>query len=234
MLLYDEALNQWNQVPYRLDDTSKTIISNGMILGITEDTNGKIWIGSRLHGLVYYDEKDSSLVPAKIAPNSINFTLPENHITNLYSDITNTLWITTLSGIYKYNQLNNELRVIKEYHEQQYLVWNNWNSMLKDKSGNIWITNNFRGILKFDGISDDYSEINIAGRVLNKDGISSLVLTDSAIDETGILWFGSTIEGILKYDPSREPFVNYTYDETDKNSISSNQIFGLLESKADK
>jgi ligand-binding sensor domain-containing protein len=114
---------------------------------------------------------------------------------------------------------------------QKLLVGNNWNSINKDKEGNIWIANNFRGILKFDGISDEFEEINIAGRGRNRDGSSDILLTRAMVDNTGIFWFGSTTQGIMKYDASNEPFLHYSYNETDKSGLSSSAIFSLLDSQ---
>ena len=104
-------------------------------------------------------------------------------------------------------RVNNKLRTIKEYDYAQLLIWNHWNKILQDQTGNIWIANNYRGILKFDGISDDYKEINIFGREKRKDGSTDIIFTRATFDKTGILWFGSTLNGIMKYDPSREPFI---------------------------
>ncbi|MCB9219755.1 MAG: SpoIIE family protein phosphatase [Ignavibacteriales bacterium] len=236
ILLYDRTNDQWNRVPIRYNNETDDILTGGITLTIIEDKNGKIWAGSRSYGLVSYNIEDSCFVSEDIKTENslIDFTTNENYITDIYADITNTLWITTRNGVFKYNQETHELKVIQEYNYAKLLLWNNWNEILPDQSGNIWIANNYRGILKFDGVSDEFTEININGREKRKDGSSDIIFTRAMLDNTGIIWFGSTINGIMKYDASREPFINYKYSETDKNSISSNQVFCLLESKFKK
>ncbi len=236
VLLYNQENDKWNQIAFWSEDSGQGVMANTYVMQIAEDREGKIWAGFNSYGLSFYNEKDSSFVPVSISnkEHTVDFTTSESTITYIYADITNTLWITTRNGIYKFDQNNNQLRTIKEYDYAKLLIWNHWNNILQDQSGNIWITNNYRGILKFDGISDDYKEINIFGREKNKDGGIDIIFTRATFDNTGILWFGSTTNGIMKYDPSREPFVQYKHEEANKNSISSNQVFGLLESKKDK
>lgn len=236
VLSYDKKNDTWNQVPFWNEDSGKGLNVSFYILQLAEDKEGKIWAGFYSLGLSYYDSKDSLFVPVSFSNKSDNVIFKEidNMITNIYADVTNTLWLTSRNGVYKYDQSMNELKTIIEYDYSRQTVWNHWNKIFQDHSGNIWIANNFRGILKFDGISDDFAEINIYGRQRRQDGASDLVLTRAEVDNTGIIWFGTTLEGIMKYDPTKEPFIHYKYKPSDKNSISSSQVFGLLESKIKK
>jgi serine phosphatase RsbU (regulator of sigma subunit)/ligand-binding sensor domain-containing protein len=233
VLLFDSLTNRWSQVEYLANDTIRTKIQSGLVLALGEDKNKNIWVGSRGHGLMRYRENDSIFVPAKFSKSSvkIDFTIDENYITYLYFDPTNTMWITTRNGIYKYNSESGDLRIIKEYDYAKLIVGNNWNSVNQDNQGNVWITNNYRGLLKFDGISDEYEELSIAGRSRNRDGSSDINTTRAAFDNTGILWIGTTTQGIMKYDSSNEPFLHYTYEEGNTNGLNTSGIFGLLESK---
>jgi serine phosphatase RsbU (regulator of sigma subunit)/ligand-binding sensor domain-containing protein len=236
VLRYDKKNDAWNQVPFWSEDSNKAVMVNSYVMQIAEDKKGKIWAGFNRYGLAYYNDSDSAFSPFNIrnGENIVDFTLSENLITYIYADLTNTLWMTTRSGIYKFDQKTNTLGTIKEYDYAKLVIWNHWNKILQDNSGNIWIANNFRGILKFDGISDEFKEINIFGRQRRQNNASDINITRATVDNTGIIWFGTTLDGIMKYDSSREPFINYKYDESDKNSISSNQVFGLLESRVKK
>jgi serine phosphatase RsbU (regulator of sigma subunit)/ligand-binding sensor domain-containing protein len=233
VLRFDSVTNNWNQVEYLIGDTNRVKMQSGLVLALTEDKNKNIWVGSKGHGLMRYRENDSIFVPAKYSKTSakVDFTIEDNYITFLYFDPTNTMWITTRKGIYKYDTGTNHIRIIKEYDSAKLLIGNNWNSINQDKEGNTWMGNNYRGILKFDGISDDYNEISIAGRGKNRDGSSDILITRAMIDNTGIIWFGTIAQGIIKYDSSNEPFLHYTYNEADKSGLSSSAIYGLLESK---
>ncbi len=235
VLLYNEQLDQWDRVPIWLNDSSKAVIFSALVMQLAEDKNGKIWAGYSNNGLSYYNDEDSAFVPTRINNQEaiLDFSKVENTITSLYVDLTNTLWITCRNGIYKYDQTTNEMRSIEEYDDAKLSLGNYMNKILQDQTGNIWIANNYRGILKFDGISDDFTEINIDGYGRLKDGTRQIYCFSATLDKTGIIWFATT-QGIMKYDANREPFINYKHEEGNKNSISSNQVFGLLESKIDK
>ncbi len=93
---------------------------------------------------------------------------------------------------------------------------------MPDIHGNIWVGNNFRGILKFDGISDEYQEITFSGHHKNPEAKSDISISLNMVDKTGIIWFGTTSYGLIKYDPNDKPFIHYTHDETNNASISNN------------
>jgi len=232
ILLYDPIADKWSKVKLLLNEALIPEVS-GLTFCLTEDSGGRIWSASGDQGIIYYNSADSVFVPAKIIQNkdNIDFTIVENQITQVYSDLKDVLWITARNGIYKFYPENGELKTIVDYNYRKLVVWNHWNNIIQDNLGNIWIGNNFRGILKFDGISDEYSEISFAGHTRMRDGSSDVIITRCIIDNTGIFWYGSTLFGLIKFDPSNEPFLHYTHDENNKSSITSNQTFGLLESK---
>lgn len=106
-----------------------------------------------------------------------------------------------------------------------------YNGITKDKDGNVWIANNFRGILKFDGISDNFVRIPVEGFSTYSDGRSEINISSVLLDKTGLLWFGTTLHGMLKYNPESEPFIHYKQDPQIRNSLNSSQIFSIVESK---
>ena len=65
-------------------------------------------------------------------------------------------------------------------------------------------------MLKFEGISDRYQDITIAGSYWLKGMGWNTTFTDFMIDKSGIFWFGSRSQGILKYDPEKKPFEEQT------------------------
>ena len=232
LLLYDPTSDHWNHATYELKDSARKEIPNGRVFGFTEDKQGGIWIGSSNFGLMYRSKSDSSFKPVHINQTEyVSFTNTSNAITALYADSVNVIWITSRNGVYKYNPADGNLRTIQTYNYNQIDPWNNWNSIHPDHKGNVWIANNFRGILKFEGTSDRYHEISISGIFKLKDLGWNLVLTNFMVDKTGIFWFGSRTSGLIKYNPERNPFTLYSHDAMNKQSISNNSVFGLLESK---
>jgi serine phosphatase RsbU (regulator of sigma subunit)/ligand-binding sensor domain-containing protein len=231
LFIHDPAKNSWSYADNLLNGTRVPML-NSFVLGITEDSNGIIWIGDADYGLLFYDSKDSVFVPATFnkQESAVDFTRIENQITSLYADPSDIMWIAARNGVYKFNPGQNKLKTIVEYDYLKLDWYNLWNHIMPDDQGNIWIGNNFRGLLRFDGISDDYQEITFSGHNKSPEAKSDISITLNMVDKSGILWFGTTSYGLIKYDPNDKPFIHYSHDETNKASISNNQIFALEES----
>ncbi|MEX2603001.1 MAG: two-component regulator propeller domain-containing protein, partial [Gracilimonas sp.] len=227
---YDPIQDNWSHARFQVNDSSES--STSFLLSLTEDDFGNIWSGSREHGLYFLPPGDSLFRKAPIAPSTtIDFSEGYYHITSLYSDSTNTLWITTRNGVYKYYPETGEIKTITEYDYNTETIVNNYNSIKPDRDGNIWVSNNFRGMLKFEGLTDEFREVDISGVThLRRGGISS-IFTDFIIDNSGIFWFGTLNEGLMKYDPISNPFRHYPIDETSKTGLSGSGAFGLLVSE---
>ena len=230
LVMYKPSLDKWVLAPYDVPDVNAPS-HTGISIAVTEDANGGIWFGSSVFGLMYMPKTQTAFSPIPASQlGGFNF-IDENFITSLFSDSDNILWITTRNGIYKYNPQTATLKTIKEYDEARIDVLNHWNRILQDQQGNIWIGNNFRGILKFDGITDNYKEFPVAGKVKMRGRGYNITITDFIIDRSGIFWFGSREFGLLKYDPVNKPFSYLSHDTNNPNSISGKGVFGLLASK---
>jgi ligand-binding sensor domain-containing protein len=232
LLRYEPETDAWDRVDYQPDDTTGTITTGDFLLGFTEDNDGRFWAGSTSYGLMVKQPGGSAFRPAEISEEDrIDFTQPLNHITYLYADTTGIIWITTRNGVYKYDPGSLSLKTIAEYDYARNFIFNHWNTIREDHEGNIWIANNMRGILKFDGISDAYREIPVSGISRVADGRLEMIATRFIIDKSGIFWFGTMSQGLMKYDPMRMPFTVHTHDSSVEGSISQSNIFGILESR---
>ena len=232
-LKYNRQDDIWQIQKIVQDDTTKGVLPESAILGITQDNKGRIWAGSFIAGLLLYDQEKQEFYPVKFSnPDEVpEFTQTDNAITTLFADPMGIIWITTRNGIYKYNPVVKQLKTIKEYTTNKSSFFNYFNWIMQDKMGNVWITNNQRGVLQFDGISDEYKELKFAGQNFNREHLSNIIFTRMLLDRTGIMWFGTTTEGLLKYDPQTAPFRLYQHDPQNPTSISSSQVFSLFESK---
>ncbi len=231
---YDRKSDKWEQIKVIVSDSiSYYPPSSESSYPITEDKNGKIWAGNFGYGLLYYDSDKKVFRQAELNHNfkTPNFSQTGKEITELYFDQNNVLWLTSRSGVYKYYPKSGVLKTIEEYSDYQLTFFAYYNGITQDKDGNIWVANNFRGLLRFDGISDSYKRIQIEGIGSFSDGRSEILLSDVMLDNTGLLWFGTTLAGVFKYNPDAEPFIHYKNDPKNKSSINSSQIFSIVESQ---
>jgi len=232
---FDREKESWNIYNHQTEE-GVFESDNRLALAFCIDLNGRIWSGSYGFGLNWFDEKDQIFKPAsfKNTEKIPDFTKPENLITYLYTDATGIIWISTRNGVYKYNPDTQYLKILVEYKIQKLNFFNHYNGITQDNNGNIWVANNFRGVLKFDGISDDFEEIRLTNQSFTKEGVSNMVLTRLCSDQSGIMWFGSIVQGLIKYDPHRAAFKHFIHNEKNPKSISGSQVFGLFESKKHK
>lgn len=232
LLQYDATADDWKLAKYELANAVEPDLINGPAFALAEDLNGNMWLGTLSYGLMKKAKNEKVFKPISSEKiGNVNFVNQENIITALYADSTNTLWITTRSGVYKFNPYTGDFKTLKEYTPRPGEAWNNWNSILPDPQGNIWIANNFRGMLKFDGISDRFAEIEIAGKMIMRTHGWNITLTQFMIDRSGIFWFGSREAGLLKYDPVNKPFQYLAHDENNPKSMSAGGAYGILASK---
>jgi serine phosphatase RsbU (regulator of sigma subunit)/ligand-binding sensor domain-containing protein len=234
VIRYNSKANKWEEFNVILSDTISYYAPG--IEGsypIAEDNNGKIWAGSFGYGLIYYDTNEKVFRQAEIIRNSNtpNFIETGNEITHLYFDQNNVLWLTSRSGVYKYYPDTKELKTIIEYSDYQLIFFAYYNGISKDNDGNIWIANNFRGILRFDGVSDNFKKVQIEGFGSFSDGRSEINIRGVLSDRTGLLWFATSAQGVFKYNLDSEPFIHHKQDPQIKNSINSSQMFSIVESK---
>ncbi len=232
LLQYDENADKWQMPKYELANAVEPEQINGPAFALAEDLNGNLWLGTLSYGLMRKAKNEQAFKPVSSEKTgNFNFENSESSITAIYADSTNTLWITTRSSVHKFNPYTGDFKTLKEYIPRPGENWNNWNSILPDPQGNIWIANNFRGILKFDGISDRFTEIEIAGKMIMRTHGWNITMTQFMIDRSGIFWFGSREAGLVKYDPVNKPFQYLAHDENNPKSISAGGAFGILASK---
>lgn len=232
LLQYNATTDDWKLAKYELANAVEPDQINGPAFAVAEDLNGNLWLATRSYGLMRKAKDENVFRPYSFENiGGINLENPENGITALYADNTNTLWITTRSGVYKFNPYTGVFKTLIEYKPRPGENWNNWNSILPDPQGNIWIANNFRGMLKFDGISDRFTEIEIAGKMIMRTHGWNITMTQFMIDRSGIFWFGSREAGLVKYDPVNKPFQHLAHDENNPKSMSAGGAFGILASK---
>ncbi len=231
LVQFDPVKDVWQKAKYEVPNIAEPEHS-GISLSITEDLKGDLWFASGNYGLMRQAKNETAFKPVpKEKFGNFSFVDPENSITALYADSTNTLWITTRSGVYKYNPEAGIFKTLKEYEPRPGIAWNNWNCILPDSQGNIWIGNNFRGILQFEGISDRFTEIEIAGKLMMRTLGWDITITQFMIDRSGIFWFGSRESGLVKYDPVNKPFQYLSHDKDNPGSMSAGGVYGILASK---
>ena len=236
LLKYNRKSMRFEQIAYDTANAGKPTSNGDVIKGICF-YNGKLWVMSWQYGLCYYDS-----VKGLLEINNFIYENNPSHLTNftergtyLYPDQNGNLWISTIQGIYKYSRKNNIMDVIKRNNNIPMNQTSAFPGIAQDADGNIWIGSGIFGLLKFEGVTDNYKRIYLNKSEENsKNNTPDFFETSLCLDNSGIMWIGTLLHGIYKYDRNSEPFVSYQYDMNNKNSLSGNYILALSQSTVNK
>lgn len=170
----------------------KNGISETMFLGINQDKNGDIWIGSALDGGLIKLNKNTEEVKAYRNniddSNSISF----NIVRTIAVGEDNTVWVGTQHGL---NKFNREDETFTRYTENNGLSNNFIYGILVDDEENLWISTNY-GISKFDVKENKFIKYDIT------DGIQGNEFNGFSYHKAnnGEMFFGG-INGLTTFYP---------------------------------
>lgn len=190
------------------------------------DKNGNLWFGTSNHGAYVYDGKTFTHFGEKDGLNS-------NGVGCLMQDNMGNIWFGADKGAYKYDGKTftpvifptNGLEDSTDYVPTDFLISKAVRSILEDKSGNIWMGTNGRGVYRFDGKTFTNFLHNM-GAVYG-DGLHHNVIQSMVEDTSGNIWFASMSHGyITRYDG--EVFFQYTM----KDGIEDDMVFSLHKSNS--
>lgn len=187
--MYNPVTKKFTHYFNKKGDTNT--LSQNIVLSIEEDVYGQIWVGTKSAGLNLLKIKNGSHYFQRfksIAGDSTS--LDDDHVTDIYKAKNNTLWITTESGLSKfnYNKLNFErINLINELDNQKL------GSILEDKNKNIWLTTS-AGLIRYNPSTHEAMAFN------NVDGLHTgygdgIVLRDSKEN----VFFGQ--KGLMIFNP---------------------------------
>jgi ligand-binding sensor domain-containing protein len=194
-ILQDKSTNFWfvtmHHGVYRYDGKSFTnFLPNEVLICITEDRSGNIWVGSWRHGGVYrYDGKSFT-----------NFSgISDDMIFCLMKDKAGNIWIGTRDhGVDRYNG-----ETITNFSKKDGFCNNNVSCIFEDVEGNIWFGSDVVGdanrgdVCKFDG--KHFTNLTAKETLTDKDKIAYSVRT-IVQDNCGNLWIGSRAGLLLRFD----------------------------------
>jgi signal transduction histidine kinase/ligand-binding sensor domain-containing protein/DNA-binding response OmpR family regulator len=107
------------------------------------------WVGTRYIGLFRHDLRNNNVTRFTADPNSPD-ALNSNHVSILFLDSRNNLWVGTEGG--GLSLFNRELNTFKTYGLKDGLPNRNIMGILEDQNGILWIST-IAGITKFDPVN---------------------------------------------------------------------------------
>jgi signal transduction histidine kinase/ligand-binding sensor domain-containing protein/DNA-binding response OmpR family regulator len=192
----------------------KTELSNH-VFSICEDKFGILWVGTN-DGLNSFDKNSEKFISFRNDendPESIN----NNNVNTILEDKAGSLWLGTGKGLDKLERKTGKFKhfLYDPYNKGE---WDNYwiNTIFEDKSGILWLGTR-KGIIAFDQKAGTFipyfKEINSVSSICE--------------DEAGHLWIGTYLNGLYSYNKKTNKLVNYSYDEKNPGSLSSNFVTSI-------
>ncbi len=238
---FDPKKNTFYTYQYLDAKTPEYFLLNKVgINAIIQDQRGNIWIGTAQGGikreLRYVLAKDKAgkettvikeiFTIFKNSPSNL-YSLSNNHIRNIFEDVSGVIWIGTDGG--GINFYDPDSKVFKHYKHDasdiNTLANNTIRTIYEDSEGILWVGAVESGLDRFD------RQKNIVKNYRYEQGLIGNTVSAIFEDSEGILWFGTHGGGLNQFDRRTQRFTAYQHNPTIATSISSNSIEAIREDK---
>ncbi|MBR1633277.1 MAG: response regulator [Bacteroidales bacterium] len=167
-------------------------------LGMSEDSDGNIWIATERMGLFKYDTHEGNLYRIQ------NARIPLL-LTSILAD-RDRIWIGTMSGLLCFTPSGGKVRAYRDFREQSD---NRIVSLYKSSDSRIYAATS-NSLCVYDEVQDRFAVV---------DNVESNAYEAIVEDTQGRLWLGSYSRGLFSVDP-HEGFASRSYPLCPQRSIS--------------
>jgi len=215
---YSPAKKSWDHYSV----TSKTHpISHNIVMGVQEDENGLIWVGTD-HGGVTLINKANNEITVMQYDESIPSSLPENTINTLYLDDMNIMWLGTYKrGVCYYSK---HVYKFQSETDKSGLSFADINSFEEDEKGNLWLGTNGGGLIYYDRAQDKYTTYKHNPN--NPASQGGDVIVSLKRDHLNRLWIGYYMSGLDCYDGNR--FIHYRTSNKENAALTDDNVWKIL------
>jgi len=199
---YNPNTDRWNE------NRSQGNYRHVSVKSISEDENGRIWIGTDNYG-IYLVEKDGMVFNLRNNPADI-YSLPNNIVKTIYNSEDNGIWI----GTYKKGV---SVFYPSEYKFSSHLIAD-VNCIVRnpDYYSSVWLGTDHDGLIKYNYLSNEVQHVTDPAET------DCHPITSLAIDSHGNLWIGTYQGGLKRYRNGQ--FTHWTI----KDGLASNNIWAIL------
>lgn len=193
---------------------SKDFTTN-VILTVTEDENGHIWVGTYGNGVSVIDRESGEIRHLPLRKSGETSGLATECVFAIASDTAGYIWMGGINGdITRYNP---------DKESYSYYAEDCLSTIVKDSQGNLLFCGN-KGVGRYNAVNDSFSwtckfdtvEISYPVRCLLDDGYD------------GKVWIGTTGDGLICYDRKNSRAKRYTTDE----GLSANTVYSVVRDKS--
>jgi ligand-binding sensor domain-containing protein/two-component sensor histidine kinase len=227
----DQA-DDFYEYPLSFSRNQKTTITS-----ITEDKDGKLWIGTWGNGVIVVDKNFKKYNHFYYDINNPN-TLRTNRIMDLHFDKDGRLWIATFGG--GLSRLTKSIKDSKEIFSFETLLQgedefslsdNKLLNIFEDSEKNIWIGSYYGGLIF---IASDQTKLPFGKAKINSQRcpMSANIFSRNTVmafaeDKEHYLWIGTFGGGLIRYDHNKNETLHFFNDPFNQNSLGDNDVLSL-------
>ena len=221
--LFDPDTN--SVIPYSFYEQDPGATALTGIMGIAEDADGNLWLGSPGRGLLRLDRDLGQFHHYGYQPQDVH-SIAENKVIALFHDRDGNLWTGLHSaGVNYFGRGSQRFEVFRHIPgDQNSLSLDFVNAILEDREGILWIGND-DGLNRIDRKTGQRKLIDVGL------GIKPMVIS-LVQDHEGAIWLGTFAHGLTRYDPRNGRFETYMNDPADPRSLSNNEVHRLYVDRA--
>jgi signal transduction histidine kinase/ligand-binding sensor domain-containing protein/DNA-binding response OmpR family regulator len=210
LFVYNASSGKYKQ----LIKGNNSVLNSNDIFSLTQDSQGRIWIGTNGEGITVLNEQFELVTRYCREPVAAgDIKLPFNpFIRDILEDRSGNFWIATHGGgMAKLETSTQKFTVYNTY--TGHLPGDKIFSILEDRQGNIWTGSYGGGLGLLDKKTNQFITFS------EQDGLLNNNIYKIIQDKQGLLWL-STNEGICSFDPASRKFNQYTFH----NSVQHNNF----------
>jgi ligand-binding sensor domain-containing protein len=239
----EDGLNLYDGYTFtviRSDPENPRSLAYNHITALYEDRSGALWIGTFTGGLTrYVPAKDEFLRYRYSAADSTS--LSNDIITSIFQDRSGDLWIGTAHGLNRVvfdddNPMHATfVRILHDQSDPHSLSHNSVRSLVEDHQGRLWVgTDAGLSVLPaHEKLKRNPSVTRLAYDPRDPGSLSHNRVNTLYVDRSGTVWIG-TNRGlnrarIVQEDLQHSSFQRYRHTPADRQSLSHDEIYALLE-----
>jgi len=191
------------------------------VMGMVEDREGNLWLGSPGVGLLRFDRGPRRFVRYRNNPGDLE-SLAEDKVIGLYADREGNIW----TGLHSMgpNHFSPKPAMFEKFRREpgaaNGLDADFVNAIYEDREGILWIGND-NALNRIDRRTGRHTSFN-AGL-----GVKPMVITITE-DRSGMLWVGTFGYGLNRFDRRTGRFKTYRHNPADPSSLSNDEVHRLL------
>ncbi len=198
-----------------------------VVTAVAEDNKNNLWIGYEEDGLDYFDLKREKFISWKARNSDQENALADNHVSALYFDKTQRLWIGLWKGIgfNLYEPHDNKFSLFTYYPKSLEKDW--YAGFCEENSGGFYV-----GFWGADGLVSFDRNNKTFGQSLQhrfERTHCSRLITRLLVDSQNSIWIGTTDCGLHRYFPDGDSAHSYFADGELPTGLLSNEISDIHE-----